>query len=180
MNKPVRTTLIFGLLSALAMVPVLWYQRAYGAWPMALELALWLDLAVYATLLCRWSRTRFVSVVFPLALLLGVALWPRNHAGFVLMALGIFGWIRSGICYRGTPLRALTAELITVLGGGMLVALWWPHSALSWALAVWLFYLVQTLYFFILPAGAGMAGRAEKIDRFEQARREAERMLESL
>ena len=122
MNKPIRTTLVFGFLSGLAMVPVLWYQRSYGAWPMALELVIWFNLAIYSVLLCRWSRTRFAAIFFPLALLLGVAFWPRTHAGFLLMAMGIFSWIRSGICYRNTPLRALTAELITVLDYGAKIA----------------------------------------------------------
>lgn len=179
MNKPVRTTLIFGLVSALAMVPVLWYQRSYGAWPPALELAIWLDLAVYAVMLCRWSRTRLVSVVFPLALLLGVALWPRTHAGFLLLALGIFSWIRSGICFRNAPMRALIAELVTVLGGSLLVVVWWPRSIPAWALAVWLFYLVQSVYFYILPSRSGFSPTKEPIDPFEQARRELERVLES-
>ena len=179
MNKPVRTTLVFGLLSALALVPVLWYQRSYGAWPMALELAIWFDLAVYAVLLCRWSRIRFAAVLFPLSLLLGVALWPRTHAGFMLMALGIFSWIRSGVCFRKTPLRALTAELVTVLGGSLLIALWWPRSTLSWAVALWLFFLVQSLYFFFVPANKAVREISEVSDPFEQARREAERVLES-
>ena len=179
MNKPVRTTLVFGLLSGLAMVPVLWYQRSYGAWPMALELAIWCDLAIYAVLLSRWSRTRAAAIVFPLALLLGVAFWPRTHAGFLLMALGIFSWIRSGICFRDTPLRALTAELATILGGSMLVVFWWPQSIVSWALAVWLFFLVQSVYFFIIPANEHSRAGLENTDPFERARREAERVLEN-
>lgn len=179
MNKPVRTTLVFGLLSALTIMPVLWYRDAYRAWPMALELAIWLNLAVYAVLLCRWSRTRLAAVLFPLALLLGVALWPRTHTGFLLMTLGILSWIRSGICYRGRPLRALTAELVTVLGGSMLVALWWPRSVIAWALAVWLFFLVQSVYFFILPGNVSGREAPHKADPFEQARKEAERVLES-
>jgi len=178
MNKPVRTTLVFGLLSGLAMVPVLWYQRSYGAWPMALELAIWCNLSIYSILLCRWSRTRFTAIFFPLALLLGVAFWPRTHAGFLLIAIGIFSWIRSGICFKNTPLRALTAELITVLGGSMLVAFWWPQSITSWALAVWLFFLVQSVYFFIIPPKEHHRKMLENSDPFEQARREAERVLE--
>ena len=95
MNKPIRTTLVYGLLSALMMIPVIWYQHTYRPWPKAMELALWADLAVYAVLLCRWSRTRFSTVFFPLLLLFGVAVWPRVHFGFILMALGVFSWIRS-------------------------------------------------------------------------------------
>ena len=49
-------------------------------------------------------------------------------------------------------------------------------SPLWWALGIWLFFLVQTLFFVvgesggIRPAGAGE-------DAFERARREAERIL---
>ena len=179
MNTPVRTTLVFGILSGLAMVPVLWYQRSHAAWPMALELAIWSNLAVYSVLLCHWSRTRFTALFFPLALLLGVAFWPRTHAGFLLMAMGVFSWIRSGICFKNTPLRALTAELITVLGGSMLVAFWWPQSITSWALAVWLFFLVQSVYFFIIPESKHSRTGLENTDPFEQARRGVERVLEN-
>jgi hypothetical protein len=154
------------------------YQRAYGAWPMALELAIWLNLAIYAVLLCRWSRTRMSAVFFPLALLLGVALWPGTQTGFLLIALGIFSWMRSGICFKSTPLRSLTAELATVLGGGMLVAFWWPNSIVSWALAVWIFFLVQSVYFFIIPIKQHNREISQDIDPFERARREAERVLE--
>lgn len=178
MNTPVRTTLVFGLLSGLAMVPVLWYQRVSGAWPTALELAIWANLAIYSVLLCRWSRTRIAAILIPLVLLLGVAFWPRTHTGFLLMAMGIFSWIRSGICFKNTPLRALTAELITVLGGSVLVAFWWPQSITSWALAVWLFFLVQSVYFFILPSNAYPGERHANSDPFDQALREAERVLE--
>lgn len=178
MNPPVRTTLVFGLLSGLAMVPVLWYQRTYGAWPMALELVIWLNLAIYSVLLCRWSRTRISAMLFPLALLLGVAFWPNTQAGFLLIALGILSWIRSGICFKNTPLGALTAELITILGGSGLVAFWWPQSIQSWALAVWLFFLVQSVYFFIIPSNEHHREMLEKTDPFEEARREAEHVLE--
>ena len=182
MNKPVRTTLIYGLLSGLAMIPVLWHhhvQGAYGAWPTALELAIWCDLAVYTLLLCRWSRTRLPAVLFPLALLLGVVVWPRAHAVFLLMAMGTFSWIRSGICFNNTPLRALTAELVTVGGGILWIIFWWPQATVSWALAVWLFFLVQSLYFFIIPPNLNTLKRLENQDPFEQARREAERLLET-
>lgn len=178
MNKPVRTTLVFGLLSALVTVLVLWHQRSYGARPLALELAIWFNLAGYAMLLCRWSRTRFSALVFPLALLLGVALWPGTRPGFLLMALGVFSWIRSGICFKNTPMRALAAELLTLLGGCILIAFWWPHAILAWALAVWLFFLVQSVYFFIIPADRYSRAIVENPDPFEQAFREAQRLLE--
>ena len=39
------------------------------------------------------------------------------------LALGVLCWVRSGICYSGTPLRALTAELVTVITASP----WWEH-----------------------------------------------------
>jgi hypothetical protein len=178
MKKPIRTTLVFGLLSSLIMLPVIWYEGMRWAWPSLFELAIWAMVAVYAVLLCRWGRVGFLNAIFPLLLLFGVAVWPTGHRAFLLIGLGVFSWIRSGICFRTAPLRALMAELVTVFGAACLIALWWPQSALAWALGVWFFFLVQTLYFFFVPVAAGSGTTTIHRDPFEQARVELERILE--
>jgi hypothetical protein len=178
MKKPIRTTVVFGLLSSLIMLPVIGYEGIRWVWPSVFELALWAMLAAYAMLLCRWARVRCLSVLFPLLLLLGVAVWPTGHRAFLLIGLAVFSWIRSGVCFRAAPLRALVAELVTVLGAACTIALWWPQSALAWALSVWFFFLVQTLYFFFVPVAAGSGAATIRRDPFEQARVELERILE--
>jgi hypothetical protein len=113
-----------------------------------------------------------------LALLLGAALWPGAGNGFIWLTLGVLSWIRSGICFRRAPLRALTAELVTTAGGAGLVVMLWQPSAIAQALAVWLFFLCQTLYFFIMPVKA-VEGKNSHGDTFEKARQDLERVLDS-
>lgn len=179
MNKPIRTTLVFGLLSALGVFPVVLLLSSRYGWPLAFKVTLWADLAVYCILLARWSRTRLIAIVFPLLILLGAALWPAAHAGFLLLALGILSWVRSGICFKAPALRRITAEVIAVVGGAGLVAVWAPQSALAWALGVWLFYLVQALYFFVMPGLSNDTTQSGEQDPFETALQAAEKVLDS-
>jgi len=177
MNKPVRTTILFGLASGLLLLPVTWLMTTRLGWPLAFKLSLWVDAALYSVLLARWSRTRLLSILFPLLLLLGAALWPPAYAGFYLLALGIFSWIRSGICFKAPPLRRLTAEVITVVGGAGLAAICSPGNPLTWALTVWLFFLTQALYFFIVPGITDRQADAAPKDAFQVALKEAEKTL---
>lgn len=178
MSKPVRTTIVFGLISGIAMYPAVMLLAPMLGWSVAVKITLWGDLALYALLLARWGRGGILGILFPLALLLGAALWPPTHAGFFLLALGVLSWIRSGICFPGAPLRALTAEFVTVVGGAALVAFQVPSSTVGWAVGIWLFSLVQSLYFFIMP-GRETRATDNSTDSFEEARRELEKVLET-
>jgi hypothetical protein len=177
MNRPIRTTVVFGLLSALLVFPVVGLLADRWEGNLGFKLALWLDLALYCVLLVRWSKGRLLPALFPLALLLGAALWPWSRSGFFLLGLGVLSWVRSGICFKAPPLRLLTAETMAMAGGAGLVALLAPGTVLSWALAIWLFFLVQALYFYIMPGlGQGPTTPLPQ-DPFETALQEAEKML---
>ena len=179
MNKPIRATIVIALASGFTIVPVAMLMSPYLHWALAFKLVLWANLAIYAVLLARWSRTRLLPVVFPLAILLGTALWPRSYTGFFFLAVGVLSWIRSGICYQGTPLRTLAAEVITVAGGAALVMLFGGQTSLSWAIAIALFILVQALYFFIVPSKRKEGGTKPSEDPFDRAAQEALKVLES-
>ena len=179
MIKPVRTTIVFGLASGLLLLPVAWLNASHWGWSAAFQLALWAEAALYALLLARWSRTGLLSLVFPLGILLGAALWPQVSAAFFLLGLGIFSWIRSGICFKRHVLRGLMAEVVTVGGGAALVAMCRPTTPLTWVVAVWLFFLVQALYFFMVPGVSPSTGTQGDEDPFQVALREAERAIES-
>jgi len=179
MKRCVRTTLVYAMISAFSVMPAAGLMAGPLGWAMAFKLALWADLFGYAVLLARWSGKALSAVLFPLALLLGAALWPGSYAGFCLLGMGVFSWVRSGICFAGTPLRSIVAEIITVAGGAALVALLSPGSTVIWAVSIWLFFLVQALYFFIVPANGPSTIDRLVEDPFEQARREAQRVLEN-
>ena len=178
MKRPVRATIVFGAFSALTVMPLAWGLAGVMGWSPAFKLVLWLDLSVYAILLARWSGQRTTSVIFPLALLLGAALWPGGPTAFLLLGLGVLSWIRSGVCFRDAPVRAAAAEAATAAGGAGLVSFLGPHTALTWAVSIWLFALVQALYFFLVPVADAEPESSLGADPFDQAHREALRVLD--
>ena len=178
MTRHVRTTLVYGLISALAVMPAAWSLAGLVGWPMAFKLALWLNLLGYAALLARWSGKGPNVILFPMVLLLGTALWPGVYIGFFFLSLGILSWIRSGICFCGAPVRAVSAEVITVGGGAGLVTLLGPGSTITWAISIWLFFLVQALYFYMVPASCPKDAAGTATDPFDLAHRQALRVLD--
>jgi hypothetical protein len=178
MNRAVRTTVVYALASGFLVVPLAMLLSRYLYWPGALKLVLWADLAVYGVLMARWSGVRLLSVLFPLLILLGAALWPGTHGGFFILALGIFSWLRSGVCFKTAPVRALMAEVLTMVGGAGLLLLIGSHSYGAWALNICLFFLVQSLYFFMVPWQSGRQHQPAAADPFEQAVADAEKVLE--
>ena len=180
MKTPIRTTIVFALASGALVVPAAMVLSAYLHWPTALKLAVWVDLTLYGILLTRWGNSRLLPVLFPLGILLGAAVWPGVYSGFFIMALGVLAWMRSGICFQHKPLRSLTAEVITVVGGTAALMLFSAHSSAAWALNICLFFLIQALYFFIVPThGSDTQGRCSR-DPFERAVEEAEKVLDGL
>ena len=180
MNRHVRTTLVHGMISAMTVMPLVWLLAGPMGWPMAFKLVLWVDLFIYAILLARWSGEGIGKIVFPMALLFGTALWSGVYTGFFFLGLGVFSWVRSGICFRATPIRAVAAEIITVGIGVGLVALLSPASTITWAISIWLFFLIQAVYFFIVPATVAAPSVETPQDNFEMARNGAQRVLDEV
>lgn len=178
MKSPVRTTLVYGLICALVAMPVTRGLAAHVGGSIAFKLVLWTILSGYSLLLARWSGRHPAGLLFPLILLLGTAVWPGIGSVFFFLGWGVLSWLRSGICFSGFPLRAMIAETLTAGGGAALVALLGPANAVTWAISIWLFFLVQALYFFIVPPPRSKTADRQDADPFDRARRAARRILE--
>jgi hypothetical protein len=178
MTAPVRTTIVYAMISAMAVWPAAGLLAAPLGWATAFRLMLWASLSGYALLLVRWSGCRLTAPLIPLILLLAAALWPGGDGAFFFMVLGVLVWIRSGICFDSTPLRAVIAETITIAGGGGIVAVVNPATTVTWTLSIWLFILIQCLYFFIVPTSCTARNKTPPEDPFERACRNARRILE--
>jgi len=176
-HRPVRTTIILGGLGGLAflLTSLPGIPGAFRPW---LSFGLvWGLVAVYALMLVRWSGRGLAEIVFPVLVLgaVGAAL-PRTGVVFGL-TLAILSWIRSSICYPRSGFQALFREGLLCGGGGLVLALWGLSGPLSWALGIWLFSLVQALFFVLFEPGApGMENPLP--DPFEQARCRIEEILE--
>ncbi len=106
-----------------------------------------------------------------------VALIARTTAELAIGLAAILGIARSGFFYRAAPARAAATE-VTLLVGGLLFARFLVAVSLAaTALALWGFFLVQSLFFLV----AGVRARAlsgSHPDPFEEAQRRALALLE--
>lgn len=176
-HRPIRTTIILGGLGGLAFLLTSLPGIPMGFRPWLSFGLVWGLTAVYALMLARWSGHGLADIIFPLLVLggLGAAL-PRAGVVFGL-ALAILSWIRSGICYSRSGFQALFREGFLCGGGGLVLALWGLSAPLSWALGIWLFSLVQALFFVLFESGPRLPA-GPPADPFEQARRRIEELLE--
>ncbi len=177
MKQCARTTIVYGLVSALTVIPTAGLVAHCTSWTTALTFVLWIDLFFYTIFLARWSRTPFFSIIYPLFLSLATALWADRCLELIIFGLGAFAWIRGGICFCRTPVRCILAETITLVGGAGLVFLFRPETGIVQAMGIWLFFLVQALYFFIVPMNTGKQRDVASLDPFEHALQKASRLL---
>ncbi len=85
-------------------------------------------------------------------------------------AAGIVAVCRSGVLYRQRTLRALVAEAGLTAGGLALASFLAAGGLVSWALAAWGYFLVQSVFFLV----GGVQPRREggPSDPFDRAREE--------
>jgi hypothetical protein len=175
--RPVRTTITLGGLGGLAFLLTALLDIPGGLRPWLTFGIVWGLMAVYALALVRWSGRGFTEIVFPLLVLGGVgAVLPGAGVVFGL-TLAILSWIRSGICYPRSGFQVLFREGFLCGGGGLVLAFWGPSAPLAWALGIWLFSLVQALFFVLFESGVQFPA-SPPADRFDQARRRIEELLE--
>jgi hypothetical protein len=181
LQRPIPTTIIFGLICGLSFTPTNLALSASVSWPTALCLTLWLFAAGYGLLLSRWSSQKYSTIFFPLAVLLLAVFLADSIAAFLLLVLVVTSWIRSGICFQKQKGIRLAVEILLCVAGGVLVALFTPGAAYGWSLGVWMFFLLQSLYFVIFDNKAIEADNNHefRIDPFEQSSRRAEAILDS-
>jgi len=177
LKHPIRNTIFYGLFCGLSFVPLSFTLNALISWSSAVGLTLWLFISGYAVLLNLWGNKIQISTVFPLLFLLPAIFLMDSMVLFFLLALIVIAWIRSGICYQKPGAMRLAVELLLCFLGAVLVHVFTPGSMFSWALGVWMFFLVQALYFVFLGPTDDQQDASIKIDAFEQASGQAERIL---
>jgi len=179
LQRPVPATLIFGLICGISLIPLNRVLNSLFFYPNAICLSLWLFTAGYAVLLCRWSRQKLMPVSYPVLILLLTVFMVQSIGAFFFLALAIISWVRSGICYPERRRIRLVVELLLCLTGGALVTAFTPGSTLTWALGIWLFFLLQALYFAVFDGQASTLHDqyTQEVDPFERASRQAEDIL---
>jgi hypothetical protein len=94
-----------------------------------------------------------------------------------LCLAALIGAVRSGLLYRARPLRAILTEVALALGGLLFARLLLGPSALAAMLAIWGYFLVQSL-FFLIPGARPGRGDDPVPDPFERAHARALALLD--
>jgi hypothetical protein len=178
-QRPVSTTIIFGLICGIAFIPLNLVLRTMFFWPAPVCLSLWLFSAGYALLLSHWSNHKIPPVLYPLLVLFLAAVLVPSVAAFIVLALAVISWVRSGICYQERTWIRLAAEMLLCMVGGALIIEFTPASAYAWTLGIWMFFLLQALYFAIFDGNRSTAQNDSELglDPFEHASRRVEDIL---
>ena len=175
-KRPVRTTIFFGLICAILFTALGLFFEHTVFWPAFFRMSIFGCLAIYSFILASWSKKNHLSVIFPLLFLVVFNFAQNSNYAFLLLCLGMLSWIRSGICFQNAFSKSLGAEIIFSIGGGVLVAYLNPYSTITWALGIWMFFLIQSLYFLVMT-DFGPEEEPLNTDPFEEARIRAEGIL---
>jgi len=97
-------------------------------------------------------------------------LWPP-------LASNILSWIRSDACPTQFPAGRFVVESTIGLGASIFVAWFSPHSIVSWATAIWIFFLSQALFFVLFDNIESTAQERIVVDPFERVHAKAEEIM---
>lgn len=176
-RQPFIATVLFGLACGICFVPATEIFLVVTGCRESFSIVVWLFVSLYGLALARWAGAGFFSAVFPILLLFAMSFTGVSQTAFLAGSLVILSWIRSGICFRKSPFRNIAAETILCFGGALLVAGFDPNTGFAWSMGIWLFFLVQSLYFVFFER----SGEKENTggDHFEHSRKRAEDILSS-
>ena len=175
--KPLRSTIIWGLIGGLLYIPLCVGLSYFMLWPMSFQVSLWVLLAGYGILLSRWAPKSLGSITLPLLLVLLSALFIGSTSTFMFISLVVLSWIRSGVCFKEKPfLKRFGTETGLGLATGLLLSGAIPGVTIAWALGIWLFFLIQALYFVLLDHSTDPETKIE-IDPFEKSKMAAQKIL---
>jgi len=176
-TSPLISTVVFGAGAASLVAASLSLAPVFMTRSTMLNAALFFCLAAYAALLARMSATPIRALAAPFLLLAAVLPFAASVSGFVVPAAAGLAWIRSGICCPGPAARRVVAEALTAGAGLALCAALRPSGAAGWALGLWMFFLIQALYFVVIDAAGFLRSGRPCADAGQALRSRAQALL---
>jgi hypothetical protein len=122
-------------------------------------------------------RPRRAAIALTALASVALAAYAHTIVALVIALGAVLGCMRSALLYRARPARTAAIELVLLCGGLLFARFLAGPSTLSIALALWAFFLVQSLYFLIGPPKE-RARDTMRIDPFDEAHRRAIALLE--
>jgi hypothetical protein len=174
--SPVAASVIFAaaavLVAAVTLLPLRPIPRTT-----ALNAEIFLCLAAYSAFLARSSGRSLRALFAPLLMLAAVLAVAGSVSGFVVPAAAGLSCVRSGICFSGSIPRRVCAEAVTCAAGLALAWLLQPPGPYGWALSIWMFGLIQALYFVLVDAESSGLPELTVRERIEEVHCRADVLL---
>ena len=143
----------------------------------ALNAAIFLCLVAYSAFLARSSGRSLRALFAPLFMLAAVLAVAGSVIGFVVPAAAGLSLVRSGICFSGSMPRRVCAEAATCAAGLAVVCLLQPPGPYGLPLSIWMFGLIQALYFVLVDAERSGSPEPKVQETFEKAHHRADVLL---
>jgi len=175
--SPVAASVIFAAAAAMLVAAVTILPLRPIPRTTALNAAIFLCLAAYSAFLARSSGRSLRALFAPLLMLSAVLAAAGSVSGFVVPAAAGLSWIRSGICFPGSLPRRVCAEAITCAAGLALVRLLQPPGPYGLPLSIWMFGLIQALYFVGVDAESSGQTKPPIREKIEEAHCRADVLL---
>jgi len=175
--SPIAASVILAAAAALVVAAVTILPLRPIPCTTALNAAIFLCLAAYSTFLARSSGRSLRALFAPLFMLAAVMAAAGSVTGFVVPAAAGLSWIRSGICFPGSLPRRVCAEAITCAAGLALVRLLQPPGPYGLPLSIWMFGLIQALYFVGVDAESSGQTKPPIREKIEEAHCRADVLL---
>lgn len=179
------SSLVFAAFAALITVPFLMMANSFGSLRFAVGIGCLALVVGYVFVIApSWSRGVRTALVAAGIGIVVVVIAPTKGAA-VVGTIFVIGVLRSGFLYRSRPGRALVIETLLLSVGVLLAGILassgyapgYTAGVLRTALAVWGFFLVQSL-FFVIGGVAQRAAESDGVDPFVKAREQAMRLME--
>ena len=175
--SPVAASVIFAAAAAMLVATVTILPLRPIPRTTALNAAIFLCLAAYSAFLARSNGRSLRALIAPLFVLAAVLAVAGSITGLVAPAAAGLSWVRSGICFQGSMPRRVCAEAVTCAAGLALVWLLQPPGTYGWALSIWMFGLIQALYFVLVEAERSGLPEPDVQARIEKAHGRADVLL---
>ncbi len=151
-SKYVRQTIVWGIICGLMYVPGVYFALRFFSAEISIRLVLWLFISGYVVLLCRGARVNRGHVGIFLVMLFGSVFFISSFTGYILFGMLVFSFLRTGVCFTQNRLSGGLTEILLTFAAGVTIAKYCGDSLVSQAMGVWMFFLLQSIFFIVFPS----------------------------
>ncbi len=177
---PFKGTVVFGVCAAIFFAPLNFTLNFVLNAPLAFRFAIIMVLFAYGLYLAKKADKKTGQLIFPIVILVIAQFYIYSQTAFLALSLAMLSWIRSGMFFPSGPFKTLISEAMTSFGGGLLIYYFNPTPLGAWSLAIWLFFLIQSMFFLFFKYESGPENDKKIHDPFENAKKQVEKILDPI